>query len=255
MTRRQTKAFFFRTRDDRPSRFASRPKPIPYRPSAGLSRTRSSRRSEAASACLSRCIATTIPACASAFAATAARRRASARSCRSCGHERRVVVRVGRARDRGPRAAGRERSETNLRVVLRQFLVHEHEAPERGLLRARAASPVRAPARAGARAMACRAWRTRSSRARCTPRAREGEGKTKTAQRNESADYVKEERGVQTRGVFRGPHASEVARDDGERVRQAHSRGRASRCALCAGAPPCGGKKRFQNSFGRAPRI
>jgi hypothetical protein len=54
------------------------------------SRTRSSRRSRAASACFSLCIATTIPACASAFAATVARRRASAKSCRSCGYERRV---------------------------------------------------------------------------------------------------------------------------------------------------------------------
>ena len=54
------------------------------KPGAGLSRTRSSRRSRAASVCLSRCNATTMPACASAFAVTAARRRASARSCRSC---------------------------------------------------------------------------------------------------------------------------------------------------------------------------
>jgi len=68
-----------------------------------------------------------------------------------------------------------------------------------------------------------------------------GENEDRSTQR--APDYVKEERGVQTRGVFRGPHASEVARDDGEGVRQAHARGRASRCALCAGAPPCGGNR------------
>ena len=77
-----------------------------------FSRTRSSRRSRAASACLSRCIATTMPACASAFAATAARRRASARSRRSCGHERRVAgqVAVGSRAERGraPRAGTKQ---------------------------------------------------------------------------------------------------------------------------------------------------
>ena len=71
------------------------------------SRTRSSRRSRAASACFSLCIATTIPACASAFAATVARRRASARSCRSCGYERRVRSGpVGSWRGSSPRASG-----------------------------------------------------------------------------------------------------------------------------------------------------
>lgn len=127
---------------------------------------------------------------------------------------------------RGSSAAcvGRERNRTHLRVVLREFLVHDHEAPERGLLRrglrrrggfrrARARVPRRVAH--GARA---------SVVSRRTPPASRGRGRPKNRSTQRAPDYVEEERGVQARGVFRGSHASEVARDHGERVRQAHAR-------------------------------
>ena len=119
---------------------------------------------------------------------------------------------------------GRERNRTHLRVVLREFLVHDHEAPERGLLRrglrrrggfrrARARVPRRVAH--GARA---------SVVSRRTPPASRGGGRPKNRSTQRAPDYVEEERGVQARGVFRAPNASQVARDHGERVRQAHAR-------------------------------